>query len=205
MLHNDVTRTITAILDGDPRASEDLLPLVYQELRALAAWYLANEPPGQTLQPTALVHEAYLRLVGSGVDVRWEGRRHFFGAASEAMRRILVENARRKKRLRHGAFHRRVDLAPDALASEPKDDDLLAVDEALDGLGAVDPQACELVKLRYFGGLKAEEAGKLVGLSPRSTYRCWAFAKAWLYRTLRDAPGGIAPGPAIDPGGCHLE
>jgi RNA polymerase sigma factor (TIGR02999 family) len=199
---NNVTEIIAAIVDGDPQAAEQLLPLVYGELRALAARRLANEPPGQTLQPTALVHEAYMRLIGSNPDRRWEGRAHFFGAAAEAMRRILVENARRKQRLRHGGSRKRVDLDDSSLLVEPASDDVLAVNEALDGLKQVDSEASELVKLRYFGGLGAEEAGEVLGLSPRSTFRCWAFAKAWLYSRLHEHAGGPAAGLAGGPLGA---
>jgi len=189
-----VTRLILAAVErGDARAASDLLPLVYQELRRLAAQRLAREQPGQTLQATALVHEAYLRLVGTGGGasaLRWDGRAHFFAAAAEAMRRILIDNARRKKRVKHGGDRDRQDL--DAL--EPADlaeistgvagDDLLALDEALERFAKIDPAKAELVKLRYFAGLTLEEAGRMLGISPATADRHWAFARAWLYKEI---------------------
>jgi RNA polymerase sigma factor (TIGR02999 family) len=181
---DEINRTLTAIAEGDPLATETLLPLVYQELRRLAARRLRRESPGQTLQATALVHEAYLRLIDGGSNPCWENRHHFFAAASEAMRRILVENARRKKRLRHGGELRRVELGEAVFSIETSFDDLLAFDEALNELARVDRQAAELVKLRQFSGLTTEEAGELLGIPSRTSYRLWAFAKAWLYRRL---------------------
>jgi RNA polymerase sigma factor (TIGR02999 family) len=160
------------------------LPLVYDELRRLAAWRLAHERPGQTLQATALVHEAYLRLAGHD-EARWQGRRHFFGAAAEAMRRILVENARRKKRLKHGGQLERVEVEVVEMAAPLPDDDLLAMDEALDRLEAVDPRAAELVKLCFFVGLTQEEAAKELAVSISTIERTWAFARAWLFREIR--------------------
>src|SRR5579871_4417982 len=154
---NDTTRILNAAADGDPRAAKELLPLVYEELRRLAARKLAQEAAGQTLQTTALVHEAYLRLVGND-EPAWDSRGHFFAAAAEAMRRILVENARRKRRLRHGGGRRRVPLDGQDVAVEPADDDLLALDEALGRLATEDATAAELVKLRYYGGLSVEQA-----------------------------------------------
>jgi len=181
---SELTQILTAMEQGQGHAAEELLPLVYGELRRLAAWRLANERPGQTLQATALVHEAYLRLVGEE-DVRWQGRRHFFGAAAEAMRRILVENARRKKRLKHGGQLERVDVDDVDIASPMPDDDLLAMDEALDRLAAADPRAAELVKLCFFVGLTQEHAAKELGVSISTVERTWAFARAWLFREIQ--------------------
>jgi RNA polymerase sigma factor (TIGR02999 family) len=184
----DVTQVLSALERGDPHAAAELLPLVYDELRQLAGQRLAQEKPGQTLQPTALVHEAYLRLVDGerrGSSPPWNGRRHFFAAAAEAMRRILVENARHKKRERHGGGRIRRDLADlDPPAPEPRED-LLALDEALSVLAAEDPQTAELVKLRYFAGLTLPEAAETLGVSPRTADRLWAYARAWLHRRLR--------------------
>jgi RNA polymerase sigma factor (TIGR02999 family) len=181
---NDVTRILSAIDQGDPHAAAQLLPLVYDELRQLAAQRLANEKPGQTLQATALVHEAYLRLVDVDQEQQWNSRGHFFGAAAEAMRRILVERARRQGRIRHGGDLRRVDLL-DAEAAAPADDEqLLLLDEALTRLAAARPQAAELVKLRFFAGLTLEASAPLLVLSPRTARRLWAFARAWLRRDM---------------------
>jgi RNA polymerase sigma factor (TIGR02999 family) len=181
---DDVTRILSAIERGDEQAAGQLLPLVYDELRKLASQKLAQEKPGQTFQPTALVHEAYLRLVGAG-DPGWSSRGHFFAAAAEAMRRILVERARRRGRVRHGGGRKRLDLAEIAIVVGPSDDDeILRLDEALDRLATVRPQAAELVKLRFFSGLTAEAAAPMVGLSPRSARRLWAFARAWLRRDM---------------------
>jgi RNA polymerase sigma factor (TIGR02999 family) len=177
---DDVTQILKAIDQGDPRAADRLLPLVYDELRRLAAAKLAQEKSGQTLQPTALVHEAYLRLVGGAPQGGWDGRGHFFAAAAQAMRRILVENARRKKRLKHGGEARRVELEDVDRAPEPPPDELLALDEALDKLAQADPPAAEIVKLHFFAGLSLEEAGALLGLSRASAYRQWTYARAWL-------------------------
>jgi RNA polymerase sigma factor (TIGR02999 family) len=188
-MNHEVTSILTAIEQGDPRAAEQLLPLVYEELRKLAAQRLAREAPGQTLQATALVHEAYLRLVGPADDRRWEGRGHFFAAAAEAMRRILVEAARRKKRLRHGGGLRRVELPADGPAITGAPEEVLAVHEALDRLAAADGQAAELVKLHYFGGLTIDQAADVLGVSVRKAYIIWAYARAWLFRCL----GGEAP------------
>jgi RNA polymerase sigma factor (TIGR02999 family) len=183
----DVTQLLSAAEAGDPHAAAELLPLVYDELRQLAAARLAAEPPGQTLQPTALVHEAYLRLVGSGQPDDWNGRGHFFAAAAEAMRRILVEAARRKGRARHGGGHTRVGL--DAVPGEPPDADPVALSEAVDRLAAASPQAAELVKLRYFAGLTGREAAGLLGISPRKSDQLWAYARAWLLEHLSGDPG----------------
>ena len=185
---NDVTRILSAVEQGDAGAAEQLLPLVYDELRKLAAQRLAREAPGQTLQATALVHEAYLRLVGPADVGRWENRAHFFAAAAEAMRRILVEAARRKKRLRHGGGLRRVELPADGPAITGTPEDVLAVHEALDRLAAADAQAAELVKLRYFGGLTFDQAAEVLGVSPRKAYIIWAYARAWLLRCLESEP-----------------
>ena len=186
----DVTRILSAVEAGDAKAAEELLPLVYAELRKLATRQLTHEQPGQTLQATALVHEAYLRLVGGNQAQCWSGRGHFFAAAAESMRRILVENARRKKRARHGRGLRRVDLFDADVAASPADDDqVLLLDESLERLAAVRPQAAELVKLRFFSGLTEEEAAPMLGLSPRSARRLWAFARAWLRRDMERASG----------------
>lgn len=183
----DVTRILSAIEAGDPHAAAELLPLVYGELRKLAAARLAAERPGQTLQATALVHEAYLRLVGTESAVRWDGRGHFFAAAAEAMRRILVDNARRKQRPKHGGGRQRVDLDSHVCVSE-EPDDLVALDEALTRLAAHDPHAAELVKLHFFAGLPVEQAGEALGLSRAGAYRLWAYARAWL-RAEVEGPG----------------
>ena len=183
---SDVTVILNAVRQGDPKAAEELLPLVYKELRRLAAWRLANERPGQTLQATALVHEAYLRLIGPG-DPGWQGRRHFFGAAAEAMRRILVENARRKQRLKHGGQLERVDLEAVDIPSPLPDDELLAMHEALDRLAETDPRAAELVKLCFFVGLTQQQASEELGVSIATVERTWAFARAWLFREIKKA------------------
>jgi RNA polymerase sigma factor (TIGR02999 family) len=189
---NDVTCILSAIERGEPQAAEQLLPLVYDELRRLAAQWIAHEKPGQTLQPTALVHEAYVRLVDCETIQRWDSRGHFFAAAATAMRRILVEQARRRRRHRHGGGLRRVDLLDREITADSSDDEqILLLDEALDRLGAVRPQAAELVKLRFFSGLTAEEAAPMVGLPIRTARRLWAFARAWLRREmerLADSP-----------------
>ena len=182
---SDVTRILSAIEQGDPHAAEQLLPLVYDELRTLAAGKMAEEKPGQTLQATALVHEAYLRLVDVDRRQQWDGRRHFFAAAAEAMRRILVEQARRKGRLRHGGGLTRDPGEPDVAALEPPPR-LLAVDEALGKLAATSPQAAELVKLRYFAGLTNAQAAAVLGVSPRKANQIWAYARAWLQEELGD-------------------
>src|SRR5207249_4975229 len=181
---NDVTRILSAIEHGDPTAAEQLLPLVYDELRKLAAQKLAQEAPGQTLQPTALVHEAYLRLVDVEQAQPWNSRGHFFAAAAEAMRRILIEQARRKCSQRRGGARRRAALRDDDLIETPLDEDLLDLDEALARLEAADPQAAELVKLRVFAGMTTEEIAQVQGTSPRTVKRNWAYARAWLGREL---------------------
>ena len=180
----DLTRLLDAAAAGDSHAAADLLPLVYDELRALAASRLANEKPGQTLQATALVHEAYLRLVGSGAEQSWNGRGHFFAAAAEAMRRILVEAARRKNSLKRGGRQVRVNL--DEVVTKPSCEpaDVLAVDEALDQLARDDAQAAQLVKLRFFSGLTGDEAAAVLGVSPRSADFLWSYARAWIFDRL---------------------
>src|SRR5262245_9085766 len=187
----DVTHILAAIEQGDPHAAAQLLPLVYDELRRLAAAQMAREKPGQTLDATALVHEAYLRLVGPADDQRWENRGHFFAAAAEAMRRILVEQARRKKRLRHGGGLRRGELSADGPAVSSPMEDVIAVNEALEKLATADPQAAELVKLHYFAGLTIEQAAAVLGVSARKAYTVWAYARAWLFRCLE---GDVSPG-----------
>jgi RNA polymerase sigma factor (TIGR02999 family) len=177
---NDVTRILSAIEQGDPQAAGQLLPLVYDELRRLAAQKLAGEAPGHTLQATALVHEAYLRLVGPEDNPLWESRGHFFAAAAEAMRRILVESARRRGRQKRGGGRPRVDLLEADLTVDDPPDEMLAVDDALERLEAEDPQAAELVKLRYFAGLSVEEAAQALGMSRATAYRHWSYARAWV-------------------------
>jgi RNA polymerase sigma factor (TIGR02999 family) len=172
----------------DPRHAKSLLPLVYEELRRLAARKLAQEKPGQTLQATALVHEAYLKLASEGQGHEWESRTHFFAAAAEAMRRILIDRARRRKSRRHGGEYDRVDLLESDLPLLPPDDDLLALDEALTRLAAVDPQGAELVKLRVFAGLTIDELARHMQISPSTVKRNWAFARAWLRSVLGRHP-----------------
>ena len=184
---SDVTRILNAIEQGDARAANELLPIVYEELRRLAAQRLAHEKPGQTLQPTALVHEAYLRLVG-GESGDWDSRGHFFAAAAEAMRRILIERARRKQRIKHGGGRKRFDLDDADLPSEPVSDDLMDLNEALDKLSAEDKVKADLVKLRYFAGLTVEQAGRMLGISRATADRYWSYARAWLYDEI--AKGG---------------
>jgi len=181
---SDVTRVIAAIQRGDPKAAEELLPLVYEELRKLAAVRMSNEAAGQTLQPTALVHEAWLRLVGDG-DQKWDNKGHFFAAAAEAMRRILIENARRKHALKRGVHLERVNLEDVEAAILTDGETLLLVNEALEKLEQEDPEAAQLVKLRFFAGMTNEEAGQALGVSARTAKRYWTFARAWLFRELR--------------------
>jgi RNA polymerase sigma factor (TIGR02999 family) len=180
---SEVTRLLDGISEGDPQAADQLLPLVYEELRKLAASKMANEAPGQTLQPTALVHEAWLRLAGNE-NRKWNGRTHFFAAAAEAMRRILVDNARRKRAQRHGGGQQRVELA-DIAGAAPNDDQLLAVNEALEKFAAQDKQKAELVKLRYFVGLTIEETAEVLGISATTAKRHWTYARAWLFEEIR--------------------
>ena len=183
---SEVTRILNAIEHGDPRAADELLPLVYEQLRHLAAHRLAQEAPGQTLQPTALVHEAWLRLIGNQ-NVQWNGRAHFFAAAAESMRRILLNNARRKRAVRHGGGQQRVDIQDLEIATAAKDDELLAVDEALEKLAAHDKTKAELVKLLYFVGLTSPEAASILGLSEPTAKRYWSYSRAWLFAAIEAA------------------
>ena len=191
---DEVTRILETSGQGDPRAAAQLLPLVYDELRKLAAQKLAQEKPGQTLEATALVHEAYVRLVGTpsaGAARAWEGRAHFFAAAAEAMRRILVEKARRRRRHKHGGGLARVDIELANLVSPMPDDDLLALDDAMTRLAAEDPIRARLVQLRFYAGLSNEDAAQFLGISGATAKRYWRYARAWLHRELRkgDGPG----------------
>lgn len=187
---SDVTQILSRIECGDPGASEDLLPIVYDELRKLAAARLAHEKPGQTLQATAIVHEAYIRLVDVEKAQHWDSRGHFFAAAAEAMRRILVERARRKARVKHGGEYRRADLVEaDAVVHSPPDE-LLMVDDALARLAAEEPQGAEIVKLRYFAGLSVDEAADLLKISRATAYRHWTYARAWIRSEILDANDG---------------
>jgi len=181
---SEVTRILEAAQRGDAKAADELLPLVYAELRRLAAHKMANEAPGQTLQPTALVHEAWLRLTG-GEERKWDSRGHFFAAAAEAMRRILIDNARRKRALRHGGGQRRQDIQEVEIAVEMKEDELLAMNEALEKFAALDKPKAELVKLRYFAGLTIEQAAETLGISAPTAKRHWTYARAWLYREIQ--------------------
>ena len=182
---SEVTRILSAIEQGDPQASEQLLPLVYEELRQLAAQKLASEKPGQTLQATALVHEAYVRLVDADKVQSWDSRRHFFGAAAEAMRRILVEKARRKRSVKHGGQQTRIDLDEALVVADEPREDLLELDALLEQLAGADPRAAELVKLRFFGGLTGEQAAEVLEISPRAADLLWAYARAWLFEKLQ--------------------
>jgi RNA polymerase sigma factor (TIGR02999 family) len=191
---SEITRILSAIDQGDPHAASQLLPLVYDELRKLAAHKLANETPGQTLQPTALVHEAYLRLVASPLGERqeeppWDSRGHFFAAAAEAMRRILVDSARRKKRAKHGGDRQRVDFDDQDVPVRPPPDEIIALDEALTRLAEEDPEASQVVQLHFFAGLSIEQAAEALGVSRATAYRHWSYARAW----LRCAIGGDVP------------
>lgn len=179
----DVTQILNAIEQGDPRATEELLPLIYEELRLLAAQKMAQEPPGQTLQATALVHEAYLRLVKIESQ-NWDSRGHFFAAAAEAMRRILVDKARRKKSKRAGGEHKKIDMNDAFLAIEEPKDDILAVNEALDKLANEDTKLAEVIKLRYFGGLTLDQIAAVMGMGRRTADRYWALGRAWLYQEI---------------------
>lgn len=182
---SEVLQLMEAASQGDPQAASQLLPIVYEELRQLAARQLAREQPGQTLDATALVHEAYCRLVGDNPRQPWNSRGHFFAAAAEAMRRILVENARRKQRIRHGGDWKRVPLTDEQIAVETEDDRLVAVDEALERLAAEEEQVAQVVKLRYFAGLTIEQTAEALAISVRTANRHWAYARAWLYQQLR--------------------
>jgi RNA polymerase sigma factor (TIGR02999 family) len=186
---SDVTQILTAAASGDPNAAAQLLPLFYDELRKLALARMAAEKPGQTLQATALIHEAYLRLVGSERDQAWNGRTHFFGAAAEAMRRILVDSARRKNRIRHGGDRKRLTFDDLDVPAETTDEDVLALSEALDHLSVINPRAAELIKLRYYAGLTGREAAEVLSISPRKADQIWAYARAWLYDRLNGKPG----------------
>jgi RNA polymerase sigma factor (TIGR02999 family) len=192
----DVTRILAALEQGDPQAASQLLPLVYDELRRLAAKKLAGEKPGQTLQATALVHEAYLRLVGAGHEQHWDSRGHFFAAAAEAMRRILVEAARHKRTLKQGGGRVREEFDEVLLAAPEPVEDLLALDEALEKLGARDPIKAELVKLRYFAGLTIEEAAAALNISSATAKRSWTYARTWLYQEITGDRGQGPERPA---------
>jgi RNA polymerase sigma factor (TIGR02999 family) len=186
---SDITQILERAGKGDPKVAEELLPLVYDELRRLAAHKLTHEPPGQTLQATALVHEAWLRL-DCPESQAWQGRAHFFGAAAEAMRRILIENARRKRRSKHGGELERLDIAELDLASPMPDEELLQLDEALIRLAEVNPRAAKLVQLCFFAGLTQAEAGEQLGISIATAERTWAFARTWLFREIRKSQLG---------------
>jgi RNA polymerase sigma factor (TIGR02999 family) len=183
---SDMTQILEQIEDGDSQAAERLLPLVYDELRKLAVAKMGREDPDQTLQATALVHEAYIRLVDVEKAQHWDSRGHFFAAAAEAMRRILVENARRKLRVKHGGQQQRIDLDESQLATEAPPDELLQMHDALDELAAYDATAAQLVKLRYFVGLSVEEAAEMIKISRTTAYRHWTYARAWLISRIRD-------------------
>jgi RNA polymerase sigma factor (TIGR02999 family) len=185
---NEVTRILSAIAQGDPSAASQLLPLVYDELRKLAAQKLGQEAPGQTLQPTALVHEAYLRLVGEDQELHWNSRGHFFAAAAEAMRRIVVENARRRKSEKHGGGRTRQDFDAQQPALPEVREDLIALDEALARFAVIHPQAAQLVHLRYFAGASIAEAAGVLGVSPRTANRLWVYARAWLHQEIVGDP-----------------
>ena len=180
---SEITRVLSALQHGDPRAADELLPIIYTELRRLAAAKMAREQPGHTLQATALVHEAWLRLVSDG-DRTWQNRAHFFGAAAEAMRRILIERARHKSRLKHGGGQARLNIEDLELAQTTPDDKVLLVDEALMRLKVEDPELERIVVLKFFGGLSNEEIAETVGLSKRTLDRQWAYARAWLFRNI---------------------
>jgi RNA polymerase sigma factor (TIGR02999 family) len=192
---SEVTRILSAIEGGDPHAAEQLLPLVYDELRQLAAQRLACEKPGQTLEATALVHEAYLRLVDVDKAQHWDSCRHFFAAAAEAMRRILIDRARRKGTEKHGGARQRIDLDDVEAAADTRSLDLLALDEALDKLAAEDPVKAQLVTLRYFAGLSVQEAADTLGISRATADRYWSYARIWLYCELRDQDDDAGPEP----------
>ncbi|HVC92107.1 MAG TPA: ECF-type sigma factor [Pirellulales bacterium] len=181
---SEVTQILNAIESGEPRAAKELLPLVYDELRKLAAARLAQEKPGQTLDATALIHEAYLRLVGNGDAPQWDHRGHFFAAAAEAVRRILVDRARRKQSVKHGGMRVRQELEEACLMAPEPSEDFVALSDALDRLSSTDPQASELVKLRYFAGLTSSDAAAAMGISPRTADRLWVYARSFLLREL---------------------
>jgi RNA polymerase sigma factor (TIGR02999 family) len=181
---SDVTRILQSMESGDATAADELLPLVYGELRKLATAKMAHESPNQTLQPTALVHEAWLRLTGNE-NVKWNGRAHFFGAAAEAMRRILIDNARRKSAVRHGGGQQRLDIDDLEIAAPGKEDELLAINDALEEFAKIDKQKAELVKLRYFVGLKLDEVAEILGISVPTAVRWWNYSRAWLYQKIQ--------------------
>jgi RNA polymerase sigma factor (TIGR02999 family) len=186
---SDVTQIVAHLNADDPQAAEQLLPLIYDELRRLAERKMAAEKAGHTLNATALVHEAYLRLIGNAAPQPWQGRAHFYAAAAEAMRRILVENARRKRRIKHGGQMPRVELVDVPQVAQVPDDDLLAIDEVLDALTAVDSQAAQVVKLHFFAGLAMDDVAQTLGISVRTAHRDWSFARAWLFDRLeRERP-----------------
>jgi len=184
---NDVTRILNSLDDSGPEATRELVPIIYEELRRLAAAKMAHERPGQTLQATALVHEAWLRLVGSDTPQHWNSRGHFFAAAAEAMRRILIDRARRKASEKHGGKLERVELSDVDVAINTDDERLLLVDEALQKLAAQDKDAAALIKLRFFAGMSNEEAARTLGLSERTAGRLWAYARAWLFKEINKA------------------
>jgi len=186
---SDLTQIIHAMEHGDPRAAEELLPLVYEELRKLAAVRMANEAAGHTLQPTALVHEAWLRLAGNDAQIQFANRAHFFAAAAEAMRRILIERARRKSAEKRGGDWQRIDLDKVDIAADADDETLLLVNESLEKLALEDAKAAEIAKLRFFGGLTLEEAGQVLGVTDRTAKRYWAYARAWLFDEMRQTLG----------------
>jgi RNA polymerase sigma factor (TIGR02999 family) len=194
---DEISQVLNALEKGDPLAAHQLLPLVYEELRKLAAQKLAGEKPGQTLQATALVHEAYLRLVGQDEERHWDSRGHFFAAAAEAMRRILVESARRKRSRKHGGGLVRQDLDALPLAAPELGEDLLALDEALNRLAEKDPIKAELIKLRHFAGLTVEQAARALGISTTTANRYWAYARAWLHQAIGQGDAA-APGESRD-------
>jgi len=195
---SEVTTILDRAVEGDPRAAEELLPLVYSELRKLAAARMANESDTSTLQPTALVHEAWLRLVGPQ-PVAWKSQAHFFAAAAEAMRRILIDRARKKGALKRACWAKRIDLDKIDLAIQADEDSLLAIDEALEKLAREDARCAELVKLRFFVGMNYEEAAKFLGISPRSAKRSWTFARVWLYRELQSRISDVKKDPQERP------
>jgi RNA polymerase sigma factor (TIGR02999 family) len=197
---SDVTRILSAIEQGDPNSAGQLLPLIYDELRKLAAQKLAGERPGQTLQATALVHDAYLRLVGNDAAKGWSGRGHFFAAAATAMRRILIERARQKGRQIHGGDRQRRELHPDIVAATEPDEDLLALDTALGKLAERDPVKARLVELRYFAGLTGEEAAEILGISTSTADRYWVYARAWLRREMEGGSPNVEMGKIPDAG-----
>jgi RNA polymerase sigma factor (TIGR02999 family) len=196
---SEVTRILSAIEQGDTHAAEQLLPFVYDELRKLAAAKLAQEKPGQTLQATALVHEAFLRLVDTEEAQQWNSRGHFFAAAAEAMRRILVQNARRKGRRKRGGGRIRIDVDDLEITAPERSEELLALDEALGQLAGVDPQAAELVKLRYFAGYTVGQAAGILGISPRSADFLWAYARTWLFQKIEPGDAASTPRPPDKP------